>query len=420
MTLSRWALAFALAAALCGCASNAVEVDSAMKTEPVIEGSVDTVTADAAVVIVSDKLDQLATGVLVAPTLVLTSRHLPFLPASAQDQPFFLHCSEDPDGKLTGEPITEALNPADYGVAIINKQRKNVVKGVRFFAGAALDLCENDMVLLQLDNAVTDVAPFPLRLDGPPVARERGWLVGWGMTEQSDDVLPDQGLVTADAPMRVAIDVRAVGKTDFVLPNGSSLLVPDGMFLAPPSGCYGDNGGPFIAQSGAVIGILSNIVPSEPTGHSADEESQRDCRLSPSVFRSLATQSAWIRDAFVQAGEVPWLENLARPAALAEPCQDNRECLSGSCVSTSGHAFCSRSCEVDACPAGLQCLGEAGTRSCLPARLKVSAETSSSCAVQRAPAAASKWLLGMGVALTVFSRRRRRKSKFVNKVRRIS
>jgi hypothetical protein len=413
MTPANWALPACMATALLlGCAAPPLESVGTWH-DTVIAGEVDDNEADAAVIVVKSRYDEPATGVLVAPTLVLSARQLVVTAGPQKKDRFFLQCAEDQRGLPVGQPIEHANDPANYFVGTGSE----FSQVVRFFAGAELDLCGNDMVLLQLESAVRKIAPLPLRLDEPPRVGERGWLVGWGMTELSDDVMEGQGLVISDERRRRAIDVRAVGKTEFETKSGT-LAVPAGMFLAPPSGCYGDIGGPFIAESGAVIGILSGITP-PPPDEKTELETVRDCRLQPTFFRSLAAQSAWLRDAFHHAGEVPWLEGLARPGALGEACSDDRECRSGSCLSAAGgRAFCTSSCELEACPGGFECLGEEGRRWCLPARLHVDAFTSQGCATARLPPGGTLCAsLLAGAALAVLGWRRGRASTALGKMK---
>lgn len=366
--------------------------------QPIIGGLLSTSSQDATVLVHRTGQGVWCSGVVVAPTLVLTARSCVFDLPDSTDQIFYVRCLSN----NTGTPVLRALDPAKFEIDVGTGKPNNEARGVRFYAGDELDLCENGMVLIEVDTPLSP-APLALRLDDPPVRNEMGKLVGWGLSE-------DHRLVPGNERQQHQMQVLAVGGpsgSGFDLPDGGQLNVADGSFVTGEGGCFVDQGGPFISdESGAVVGILGILEPADPNAKIADGISY--CVGAHAVFRSLVAQRAWIRDAFVRTNQGPWLEGHPPPAPLGQSCASPDDCASGICkTTTGGPQFCSQNCNSTACPVGLECLGAPGERWCMPARVPNSAQATASCAVvHTSPGGAAGWYL-LPLAFALLRQRRR-------------
>jgi hypothetical protein len=355
----------------------------------VIEGTPSPREQDA-VVAIMDRQRFWFTGVLVAPTLVLTVRH-GVLRQSPPDEAE-IACPDD----LVGSPVDSVRDASEFTVQIGHQLPfEGLAHGKRLFTGSSLDLCEDDVVLLELD-ASLEIEPLPLRLDEPTLAHEAGTLIGWGKTEEG--LANPNGSRTLHGTRRqLQQRIEAVGPHDLRLPQGGVLKVSESMFVTEQGGCYGDSGGPFVADAtGAVIGLFSTIQPS--TVEPSSDQSVTDCVGAYSVFRRLAArQYRWLRAAFEAAGQAPWYEGLRRPGELGAPCDVAEECSSRSCLRVSGRGFCSGPCRDAACPEDMQCVSlpeqsPAESPACVPARLGSPAPADSGCSLAQRRGSDSPWL----------------------------
>ena len=124
--------------------------------------------------------------------------------------------------------------------------------------------------------------------------------------------------------------------------------------------CYGDSGGPVLAQSGAVVGIASyfnNPNVQFPTLN------QTDCIGSDvrSIYQATNSDQQLIMDGFAAAQATPWIEGQPDPrASLANfesACTSDADCQSNACVpDVEGTLRCTVGCLGNTpCPAGYQC-----------------------------------------------------------------
>lgn len=332
---------------------------------------------------------QWCTGTLVAPTLVMTARQCLF--SSTQLGSLNLICSP-----LTGGAAIEQVNDATrYTVAVGNKHPLSEgARGKRIFAGPELDFCRNSVALLELDGPLTEVdgqeiAPLPLRLDALPAQGETGLLVGWGYTEQGINRNSEH---LGDERWQTSLRVEAVGPFDFPIPPSGTLSVLGSWFLTGQGGCFGDVGAPFIsAETGAVIGVMAALEPKNLTSDQLDTSIFNSCIGAHTAFRDLVSQRDWMRAAFADAGQTPWLEGFARPGEVGAKCKADGECVSGLCARTEGESFCSDHCDVRACPQNMQCLGAEGGKLCMPIRVATGDSTSSGCSMAPSCPARGFW-----------------------------
>ncbi len=346
---------------LAGCSGTAGAESGAALGQPVLHGTASTADQNAVVLILREDGFS-GTGSLVAPRLVLTTKQLLFAVGNP-NEPFV--CAE-----LARQAVDQVLDPGGFTVGFGEKRPLHAsATGIRIHSGGSLDLCTDDLALLEIDKELP-IAPLPMRLNGPPQKSERGLLIGWGM---SDAAAPSQ--TVAGTRQQLDVQIRALAGEIHALPAGDMLRVQETAFMTDAGGCYGDDGAPFLSRkTGAIVGILSTFEPEslEPTADSVG-----DCAGGYPMFQAVSTQREWLFDAFREAGAAPSVEGLAPPAAGGEACEVDEECLSGRCLHTRSAGFCSVRCETAPCDAGQQCVSIDDAHWCIPERIGEFAETSS-------------------------------------------
>jgi len=365
-----------------------------------------------AVVLVNGPTPVWLTGVIVAPTLVLTARH--GVAVATRSKPY-QHCSD----RLSGTAIDHVGDPSDYSIQVGDRYpfpRDAWFNVERIFSSGKLDVCQDDVVLLKVDRPFS-IEPMPLRLAPGesmlhPKAGDTGTLVGWGQTE---DALQREiaGKRLHGSRQQIPLTIGAVGPQDLSIGDEAFVDVLPSMFVTervPGKGaCLGDSGGPFISdESGAVWGLLS-ILELGPDAPPEEEPTAHVCPDSYAVFRLLSDREYdWLEGAFAEAGEAPWYEGYAKPGAVGEPCSLDQECQSRRCLRSRTASFCTKPCSMDECPTDMQCVGPSADAWCVPT--KVASESTSSQGCSAPPTKASSSAAGFTslVVLGTVVRRKRR------------
>jgi len=257
----------------------------------------------------------MCTGTLVAPNLVLTARHC------VADADESADCAAD-GSPSTGGAIAGNHDPSTL-LVYTGKNRppfatqKDPVPsavGAQIVDDGAKNLCNHDLALLVLKEPIADVPIASLRLDGDVEKGETFTAVGWGITTASTKPLVRQ--------QRAGVKVVAVG------PDAkASLPVPPNSFEAGEVICLGDSGGPAIASTGAIIGLVTGggngqqPTASNPSAGCVGE-------AAASLYTRLAPFKEVVTKGFELAGAEPWLEGgpdprLPKPAS---ECKDGAEC----------------------------------------------------------------------------------------------
>jgi hypothetical protein len=375
--LARCRAALCCGGLLFGCGGPEFEDVPARHDEGIVNGETSPASQNAIVVVYYDEATW-GTGSLVAPNLVLTSRHLLF-EEPEMDVPGVIECNPDDS---TGGPVGRVRNAADILVMFGEKfPMRETARGKQIRASNQLDLCSDDLALLEIDREVS-IEPLPLRLDLPTDKNELGRAVGWGLTDARRRSPPGSLPSLTGKRNQIFLQIEEVGPAVYSLPDGGAMTVARDTFVTGASGCYGDSGAPFLsAVTGAIIGTLTSFEPDNLVAAPIGDID--DCYESHATFRSLAPEREWILEAFRDAGAAPWFEGLARPAASGDACNLDEECVSGRCVITASTSLCSASCDADPCAAGQQCIEIDGGHWCVPERLEEEPQTSSSCGVSR-------------------------------------
>jgi Trypsin len=323
--------------------------------QKVVRGEASGEDQNAVVLLVRGAFLELCTGTVIAPDLVLTARHCLFEALLGENA--YLHCER---GDTT--TVFAAHEPQSINVYVGNAKplpAEPSAIGSAIHSSEDLDLCNNDVALLALDRPLP-LTSLALRLDAPPRVGERGVLVGWGATGAGGPFLPD-------ARQQREIRIDAVGPSLLTPEGGSPRELREAIFAGTEGGCIGDSGGPLIsAESGAVIGVMSEIGNPDVLLGLEEQNAIENCTRGITEFQRLDRQERWLRQAFRERGLNPWAEGKRPPASPGEECTDGDECQSGICVTVGTQTLCSQECSDRPCPGDLQCVGPAEQRLCVP------------------------------------------------------
>ncbi len=400
--LGRLAALSALAAFGCSGPESAGSGATGLYTEAVVNGELSGDDQNSVVLIYNNLLSKWCTGAVVAPTLVLTARHCLFNYKSGPNN--IVKCDEQ--GGVS--QVYDSFDPAKLTVSIGKERGPNLVPeavGVEIYSSDDLDLCLNDVALLEVDTPLSQPI-FPMRLDEPPRVGEHGVLVGWGANE---------GDVDSDRPplskrRQRELEVLAVGPKNFTPEGGTTRYIEKATFIATEGGCQGDSGGPLIStETGAVFGVMHAMQTPDPTQGLESDISIADCLGGFTVLHRLDEQAEWIRSAFRKVGAAPWIESRPVPRELRESCELGDDCVSGLCIQAGESAFCSVHCDDAACPAGMQCVGAELDRVCTLPEVESAEPSAGGCAlVSGSSSHAGPALLLAGLGAALFAQRRRR------------
>jgi hypothetical protein len=120
-------------------------------------------------------------------------------------------------------------------------------------------------------------------------------VVGWGVSDKSSD--------PATRQQRTGVTVLTVGPASSLGPAE---------FEVGESGCAGDSGGPALASSGAVLGVLSR----GGNGSGAMPGDPANCIGGDNIFTKAASFKALLLSAYAKAGQDPWNEGDPDPTTL--------------------------------------------------------------------------------------------------------
>jgi len=348
------------------------------------------------------------TGTLIAPNLVLTARHC------VADTDESAAC--DVDGTPLAQGVVRLNHPANTLYVFTGTERPDFSQpnitpagvGKKVLDDGGKNLCNHDIAMVVLQDPIPNAKITPLRLDGNVIKGEVLTAIGWGVTDRTPQ--PDT------RQQRTGIKVLEIGPDD-----STGAPVPSNEFQVGESICSGDSGGPAIASTGAIIGVVSrggNQTQPDPR----DPSSGCVGAQSMNLYTKIAPFKSFIMKGFDLVQAEPWLENGPDPRLLTpgSACTAGEECRSNLCLiadpKTPDALTCASDCSVTACPDGQTCTPEGEAQVCRatpdPAAAAAAAAgtttTRSGCATAPGSAPSSN-LLAFGLAalgLVAFRRRR--------------
>ncbi len=211
-----------------------------------------TASANAGVVAVENP-DELCSGYLIAPNLVLTARHCVSMVGGAGTT---TACS--PVMQADGTTLQPATPVSDYDASVIHVYPSDRVP----FIGGGIavaevivlpdsgtqPLCGRDVALVRLVTPIDGATIIAPRLDGPPIVGEPLTVVGYGQTGGGNpDTAGTRLEVGGSSPVSIGVTMDASGRTRT---NENEWVIDTGP-------CSGDSGSPAIDANGLSVGVMS-------------------------------------------------------------------------------------------------------------------------------------------------------------------
>jgi V8-like Glu-specific endopeptidase len=357
------ALLGAFVGSLVACASAPTE-DLGTNAASIIHGTNSDTSQDAVVMIMiydpGSQYVAFCSGTLLTSKLVLTARHC----VSKTDES--VAC--DAQGNPRGGGAIYSDNPVKWFYIFTGPNSPDLsaptfkadATVAKVMTDGAKNLCNHDVALLELANEVPVSNIMPVRLDSTVAVGDTVTSIGWGVTDKSQ--------MPSVRQQRPGVKVLVVGPNDSV----DQAAAPN-EFGVGESICEGDSGGPAVAGSGAVTGVVSR------GGNGTSSMSNPAAGCEGSLAFNLYSKTAPFKDLILQAamdvGQTVWQEGAPDPrlAANGVTCGTDADCQSNRCFNSA----CAADCSTTPCDSGFTCNAQ---KLCVKSAASHTTTTKSGCA----------------------------------------